>query len=110
VTELKVRARAATIALERLLAEPMGEFDLTHSPPPDAAEIIQPETKPPRPALGDPKRWITVDEAASFFGCSRRTIEKLLHRHAIPTLRIGRLVRIDLPGAQEALLKTRLGA
>ena len=40
------------------------------------------------------KALLTLEEAASILSLSPRTLSRLLHRGEIPTVRIGRLVRV----------------
>lgn len=40
--------------------------------------------------------YLTLDEAAERLACSRRHLERLLALGRIPSVRVGRLVRIDM--------------
>lgn len=40
--------------------------------------------------------YVTLDEAAERLACSRRHLERLLALGRIPSVRVGRLVRIDM--------------
>lgn len=68
---------------------------------------ITPESPSPASSTSTNRRWVSVDEAAGFFGCSRRTLDRNLER--LPTLRVGRVIRVDLLGAERVLMAEGLG-
>ena len=53
------------------------------------------------------RKWVSVDLAAAYFACSRRTLEKLNAEGAIPVMRVGRVLRVDLYGTEEILMGVR---
>lgn len=48
-------------------------------------------------ALGTPHRWLSVEEAARYLGCSRNFLDKdrVTQLHGIPFTRLGRHIRYD---------------
>lgn len=48
--------------------------------------------------------WVSLDKAASYFGCSKRSLEKHVAARDIPTCRVGRVLRVDLLGAEAVFM------
>jgi excisionase family DNA binding protein len=42
------------------------------------------------------KRLLSIAEASMYMGISKRTLHRMIKRHQIPYLRIGRLVKLDI--------------
>jgi excisionase family DNA binding protein len=50
------------------------------------------------------RQWATMDETARYFSCSRRTVEQLVKDRVVPVMRVGRVVRVDLLGAERVFM------
>jgi excisionase family DNA binding protein len=57
------------------------------------AKWIVPQIQDARPSL---KKFLTVDEAAEFLGCSRNAVYHLVTRRKIPVVRWGRSLRFEI--------------
>lgn len=42
------------------------------------------------------KRLLSIAEASVYMGISKRTLHRMIQRHQVPFLRIGRLVKLDI--------------
>ena len=47
-------------------------------------------------AAFEAKRLLSIAEASVYMGISKRTLHRMIQRHQIPFLRIGRLVKLDI--------------
>ena len=52
-----------------------------------------------------PDRWQTKAGLAQHFSISIRSVTNLMRRRAVPYVKVGRLVRFDLPACEKALKK-----
>ena len=56
------------------------------------------------PAPPTRRAWVTLDKAAAYFACSKRSLEKHVAARSIPTCRVGRVLRVDLVGAEAVFM------
>ena len=52
-----------------------------------------------------PSRWQTKAGLAQHFSISLRTVTNLMRRRVLPYVKIGRVVRFDLPACEQSLKK-----
>ncbi len=55
--------------------------------------------------VATPNRWQTKAGLARHFSMSLRTVTNLMRRRVVPYVKVGRLVRFDLPACEKALKK-----
>ena len=71
-------------------------------------EIMSPPRAESAPAIPHEPRWLTLQEAATRWRCSPRTVVRHLRRLGLRPLRLGRVMRIDIVAVEMVATKQEL--